>query len=91
LLVLVTGLVLVLTGWHLVTAWPADPGACGGRKARRGGRYEGFIPDPIHGRDFALDGEAAAAVAQATRALQYLDHSPPRVAALGALARSLLR
>ncbi len=71
--------------------WPTDPGAYGGRKARRAGRYEVFIPDPIHGRDFALDGEAVAAVAEATRALQHLDHSPPRVATLGALARNLLR
>jgi Fic family protein len=77
---------------HLETRlWPADPGAYGGRKARRGGRYEVFIPDPIHGRDFALDGEAVAAVAEATRALQHLDHSPPRVATLSALARNLLR
>ena len=71
--------------------WPADPGAYGGRKARRAGRYEVFIPDPIHGRDFALDGDAVAAIAEATRALQQLDHSPPRVATLGALARNLLR
>jgi Fic family protein len=71
--------------------WPADPGAYGGRKARRPGRYEVFIPDPIHGRDFALDGDAVAAIAEATRALQQLDHSPPRVATLGALARNLLR
>jgi Fic family protein len=71
--------------------WPADPGAYGGSKARRGGRYEVFIPDPIHARDFALDGEAVAAIAEATRALQHLDHSPPRVATLSALARNLLR
>src|ERR1700751_4340811 len=71
--------------------WPADPGAYGGRRGRSGGRYEVFIPDPIHGRDFALDGEAVAAVAEATRALQHLDHSPPRVATLGALAGNLLR
>ena len=71
--------------------WPADPGAYGGRKARRGGRYEVFIPDPIHGRDFALDGEAVAAVAEATRALQHLDQTPLRVATLSALARNLLR
>ena len=50
--------------------WPADPRAYGGRKARRAGRYEVFIPDPIHGRDFALDGEAVAAIAEATRALR---------------------
>jgi Fic family protein len=71
--------------------WPADPGAYGGRKARRAGRYEVFIPERIHGWDFALDGEAVAAIAEATRALQHLDHSPPRIATLGALARNLLR
>jgi hypothetical protein len=71
--------------------WPADPAAYGGRKARRGGRYEVFIPNAISDRDFALEGGAVAAVAEATRALQHLDNSPPRVATLGALARNLLR
>lgn len=71
--------------------WPADPGAFGGREARRAGRYEAFIPAPIRGRDFALDGEAVAAIAQATRALQRLDHSPPSLATLGALALNLVR
>ena len=52
-----------------------------------------FIPDPIHGRDFALDGETVAAVAEATRALQHLDHSPSRVAArdIEDIHRTLLR
>jgi Fic family protein len=71
--------------------WPSDPGAYGGRKARRGRRYEVFVPDPIQRRDFALDGEAVAAVAEATRALHDLAHSPPGVATLAALARNLLR
>jgi len=71
--------------------WPADPGAYGGRKARRPGAYEVFIPDEISGRDFALDGDAVAAVSEATRALQHLEASPPRIATLGALAQNLLR
>jgi Fic family protein len=71
--------------------WPADPGAYGGRKARRPGAYEVFIPDEISGRDFPLDGDAVAAVTEATRALQHLEASPPRVATLGALAQNLLR
>ena len=71
--------------------WPADPGAYGGRKARRPGAYEVFIPDDISGRDFALDGAAVAAVSEATRALQHLEASPPRIATLGALAQNLLR
>ena len=31
------------------------PGAYGGRKARRPGAYEVFIPDDISGRDYALE------------------------------------
>ncbi len=71
--------------------WPADPSAYGGRKARRPGAYEVFIPDGISGRDFTLDGDAVAAVTEATRALQHLEASPPRIATLGALAQNLLR
>ncbi len=71
--------------------WPGDPGAYGGRKARRPGAYQVFIPDEIAERDFPLDGDAVAAVTEATRALQHLESSPPRVATLGALAQNLLR
>ena len=38
-----------------------------------------------------LDGSAVASVADASRALQHLEASPPRVATLGALAQNLLR
>ena len=71
--------------------WPGDPGAYGGRRARRPGAYQVFIPDGIAERDFPLDGDAVAAVTEATRALQHLESSPPRVATLGALAQNLLR
>jgi Fic family protein len=71
--------------------WPAAPGAYGGRKARRPGSYEVFIPYEISQRDFRLGGDAVAAVTEATRALQHLEASPPRVATLGALAQNLLR
>jgi Fic family protein len=71
--------------------WPADPGAYGGRRARRAGAYDVFIPDEIAGRDFPLDGDAVTAVTEATRALQHLGASPPRIATLGALAQNLLR
>jgi Fic family protein len=71
--------------------WPGDPGAYGGRKARRPGAYQVFIPDEIAERDFPLDGDAVAAVTEATRALQHLETSPPRLATLGALAQNLLR
>lgn len=78
-------------GHYEARIWPANPGAYGGRRTRRPGRYEVFIPDPISRIDVALDGDAVAAVADATRALQHLNASPPRVDTLGALARNLLR
>jgi Fic family protein len=71
--------------------WPADSGAYGGRRARRAGSYEVFIPDAISQWDFPLDGEAVAELTGATKALQHLEASPPCVATLGALAQNLLR
>jgi Fic family protein len=71
--------------------WPGDPGAYGGRKARRPGRYEVFVPDEIAARDFPLGGDAVSAVVDASQALQHLNSSPPRVFTLGALAQNLLR
>ena len=71
--------------------WPADPGAYGGRKARRAGAYDVFIPDEISERGFALAGDSVAAVTEASLALQHLEASPPRVATLAALAQNLLR
>jgi Fic family protein len=69
--------------------WPADPGAYGGRTARRAGRYEVFIPDEIAAAEFALTGTAVAAVTDAAKALQHLNASPPRIVTLGALAQML--
>ena len=70
--------------------WPSNPGAYG-RRARKGGRYQAFIPDPISERSFLLDGEAGALLHEATKALEHLERSPTRVATLGAVAQNLLR
>ena len=70
--------------------WPANPGAYG-RAARQGGRYRAFIPNPIAGRSFLLDGEAGALLHNATKALEHLERSSTRVATLGAVAQNLLR
>jgi len=69
--------------------WPADPAAPPG--GRRGGAYEVFVPDPIARREFALDGAAVGAVAEATKALGHLNDTRPRLSSLAALARNLLR
>ncbi len=80
----------VATGAFEEHIWPANP-AAQTRVARRGGHYRTFVPARIASRSFLLDGEAGAAVHEATRALANLEHSARRVATLGAVASSLLR
>jgi Fic family protein len=63
----------------------------GGRRARKGGPYEAFIPAAIADRRFELDDDAVTAIASATKALARLDSSQPRFSSLSALATSLLR
>jgi len=70
--------------------WPVNPGGYG-RAARRGGRYRAFVPAPISARSFLLDGDAATALHDATKALGSLEHAARRVATLGAVAQNLLR
>jgi Fic family protein len=71
--------------------WQPDPGAYGGRRAMRGGAYEVFIPEKIAGRRFAFTQDTVAAIAEATKELERLDSTAPRLASLQALARNLLR
>src|SRR5919197_523199 len=72
-------------------SWPADPTAPGGKAERRAFRYRAFVPDPIAGLDLALPSNVAAAVSTAERAVDALNHDPPRIANLEVLARRLLR
>ena len=61
------------------------------RKDRRGCEYEAYVPDPLGGREFRLDGTVAADVADAERAIATLDTSAAALANTEALARLLLR
>jgi Fic family protein len=61
------------------------------RKDRQGCEYEAYVPDPITGRTFRLDGSVAADVADAERAIATLDASVAALASTEALARLLLR
>lgn len=63
----------------------ADPA----RVARRPGRYSVYLPDPLVGRRFRLEGEVAAEVAEAEADLVRLDH-PAGAAAGGAGSARLL-
>ena len=58
---------------------------------RRGGTYQVFVPDPIAGREFSLEGAAVASVADASKALGQLSNTQPALSTLAALARNLLR
>jgi Fic family protein len=78
-------------GAHKKLLWEARPGAEGGRKARRAGTYEAFIPAEIANRRFALDDDVVAQIASATKALAHLNASAPLRASLDALADALMR
>ena len=61
------------------------------RGDRRGCQYAAYVPDPLHGRQFTLDGEVAADVADAEAAIARLNSEPSSLADTKTLARLLLR
>ena len=74
--------------------WAADLTAIGPRRARKGGSFQAYVPDPLRNLDFAIDARVMADLADAERAVVALDRSvasergPHR---LEVLARLLLR
>ncbi len=78
------------SGYYVDRLWEPNP-AGQGRRARRGGRYRAFVPDPVADRDFQLEADAVVALHRATKALERLQYTPTRVATLGAVAQNLLR
>lgn len=54
-------------------------------------KYEAYVPDQIADADLPLPGPLAAAISKAERALAELNHDPPALKSLEALARQLLR
>ncbi len=71
--------------------WQPDPGAYGGRRARRPFPFEAFVPVEIADRDFVLSAEAAAAVQDATLRIAELNRLDAAASGLEALATQLLR
>ena len=61
------------------------------RRDRRPCNYEVYLPDPLAGRNFSLDGDVAADVSEAEAALVRLNTSGSALAGAEALARLLLR
>jgi Fic family protein len=61
------------------------------RNDRRGCEYACYVPDPLAGRPFTLDGEVAADVADAEAAILRLNADATSLANTEAIARLLLR
>lgn len=70
--------------------WEGDPAGLA-RRDRRPCRYSVYLPDPLAGRRFVLDGDVAADVADAEAALVRLDANATALAGADAFARLLLR
>jgi len=71
--------------------WPGS-GATGlPRRDRRPCSYAAYLPDPLHGRNFVLDGEVAADVTEAETAIARLNLKAAALSNTEALARLLLR
>lgn len=66
-------------------------GGFGGRSARRGFRFEAYVPAAIAEEGFVLDSEVAAAAAEAEGACRELDGGGAELGSFEALARQLLR
>ncbi len=71
--------------------WTPREGAYGGRASRTAFDYQAFVPDPISKLDLALPSDVAAVVTEAEVAVRELNAASPRLGALEALARQLLR
>lgn len=71
--------------------WITEIDAGLSRRDRRSCDYEAYVPDDLAGRGIALDGDAAADVADAERAIVTLDAGAVTLVDTEALARLLLR
>jgi Fic family protein len=71
--------------------WQSSLDAGLSRRDRQGCEYEAYVPDHLTGRRFRLDGDVAADVADAERAITQLNATAVALADTEALARLLLR
>jgi Fic family protein len=71
--------------------WRADPGSGLPRRDRQLCEYEAYVPDPLVGRQFTLNGDVAADMADAEAAIARLNSTASALVDTEALARLLLR
>src|ERR1035437_1416135 len=75
----------------VVTAYWVSDGGGVRRKDRRGCEYSAYVPDPLMGRVFTLEGAVAADVADADAAVARLNAEASSLVNTEAIARLLLR
>lgn len=71
--------------------WVTEPGVSLARRDRRSCEYEAYVPDLLADRRIVLDGDTAADIADAERAIAVLDAQASALIDTEALARILLR
>jgi Fic family protein len=71
--------------------WASDVDSGFSRRDRRSCDYDAYVPDVLAGRTITLDGDTAADIADAERAITTLDAGAVTLASTEALARILLR
>ncbi|MDT3443692.1 Fic family protein [Pseudofrankia sp. BMG5.37] len=71
--------------------WDSDLGAGLSRRDRRSCEYDAYLPDPLVGRAFSLDGETVADVVDAEHAIATLNRDAVVLRGTEVLARILLR
>jgi Fic family protein len=72
--------------------WRSEIGGLGlPRRVRQSCNYEAYVPDPLIGRVFAIDGDVAADIADAEAAISRMDVEATALLDTEALARILLR
>jgi Fic family protein len=71
--------------------WITDESSGLSRRDRRSCDYEAYVPDPLGDRPIALDGDTAAEIAEAERAIATLDARASALVDTEAMARLLLR
>lgn len=79
-------------GRHERQRWTSAMGGIGTpRRDRAGGPYNAYVPDLLVGRVFRFDGDVAADISDAERAILYLDQRAAGLTNTEILARLLLR
>jgi Fic family protein len=76
---------------YVTQRWIAEHTSGLPRAERRSCEYAAYLPDPLGGRDFRLDGSVAADVADAEASIARLDANAGALTDTEALARILLR